>query len=116
LTSRASSHPAAGWSGSRRRRAGPRRRPNAPACAARASCRSISAGSAASSSAGTSKMLHVRRAVPFVLLSAIALSPILLVALAVGRPHDVAEARQQLRLGWVLIAFAWLPQLVLVAG
>lgn len=58
----------------------------------------------------------LRYVVPLTLLSAIALAPIAYVALRSGAAPDLAHARTQLRLGWVLAATAIVCQLWLVAG
>jgi hypothetical protein len=60
--------------------------------------------------------LWLRYIVPLTLLSSIALAPIVVIALRTPQPLDVAQARATLALGWRLIAFAWLGQLVLVGG
>jgi hypothetical protein len=65
---------------------------------------------------GSALRLWLNHAVPLTLLSAIALSPLLLVALRVRIPADAAAAKSVLALGWMLLAVAWLGQLVLVGG
>jgi len=55
-------------------------------------------------------------AVPLTALSAIALSPLVAVALRTRAPVDAAGARSVIGLGWTLLAVAWLGQLVLVGG
>lgn len=58
----------------------------------------------------------VRYLVPLTLLSAIALSPLILLAARVHAPADAAAIRPVIQLGWTLLAVAWLGQLVLVGG
>jgi hypothetical protein len=53
---------------------------------------------------------------PLTALSAIALCPLLLVALRVRAPHDPPGVKPILALGWTMLATAWLGQLVLVGG
>jgi hypothetical protein len=55
-------------------------------------------------------------AVPLTALSAIALSPLVAVALRTRAPVDAAGARSAIGLGWTLLAVAWLGQLVLVGA
>jgi hypothetical protein len=54
--------------------------------------------------------------VPLTLLSAIALSPLVILAARVHAPADAAVARSVIQLGWTLLAVAWLGQLLLVGG
>jgi hypothetical protein len=54
--------------------------------------------------------------VPLTLLSAIALSPLVVLALGVRAPADPAAAQPVVRLGWTLLATAWLGQFILVGG
>jgi hypothetical protein len=54
--------------------------------------------------------------VPLTLLSAIALSPLVALALGARVPAAPAAARPVIQLGWTLLAAAWLGQLVLVGG
>jgi hypothetical protein len=54
--------------------------------------------------------------VPLTLLSAIALSPLLVLALRVHAPADAAAARPVIQLGWTVLAVAWLGQFLLVGG
>jgi hypothetical protein len=54
--------------------------------------------------------------VPLTLLSAIALSPLVALALRVHTPADPATAKPVIQLGWTLLAVAWLGQLLLVGG
>lgn len=65
---------------------------------------------------GSALRIWLNYAVPLTLLSAIALSPLILVALRVRIPADAAAAKSVLSLGWTLLAAAWLGQLVLVGG
>lgn len=58
----------------------------------------------------------LRYLVPLTLLSAIALSPLLLAALSTRAPHDAPTAHATLARGWSLVATAWLGQLLLVGG
>lgn len=53
---------------------------------------------------------------PLTLLSAIALSPVVVLALRAHLPRDQAGASALVTLGWEMIAFAWFGQLVLVGG
>lgn len=54
--------------------------------------------------------------VPLTILSAIALSPLIALALATPAPADLAGVRTVLVRGWTLLAVAWPCQLVLVGG
>lgn len=56
----------------------------------------------------------LRYLVPLTLLSALALSPQLIVALRLPAPADPARAQIALRTGWALVATAWLGRLLLV--
>ena len=58
----------------------------------------------------------LRYFVPLTLLSAIALSPLIALALATPAPADLAGVRRVLMHGWTLVAIAWPGQLVLVGG
>jgi hypothetical protein len=58
----------------------------------------------------------VRYVVPWTLLALIACAPLLWIAFRAAAPPDVATARGQLRLAWVLASTAWVWQLWLVAG
>lgn len=58
----------------------------------------------------------LRHAVPLTLLSAIALSPLIALALRIPAPADPAGAKSALALGWTLLGVAWLGQLLLVGG
>jgi hypothetical protein len=58
----------------------------------------------------------LRYLVPLTLLSAIALSPLIAVALGVHAPASAAGVKPVVSLGWTLVAIAWLGQLVLVGG
>ena len=58
----------------------------------------------------------LRYLVPLTLLSALALSPLLAIALTARAPADLAAAKSLVRLGWTLLAMAWLGQLLLVGG
>lgn len=59
--------------------------------------------------------LAVRRVLPLFVLTLVALLPWELVALRAGVATEVHGLRIQLKLGWVLAATAWMPQLWLVA-
>ena len=61
-------------------------------------------------------LIWLRHLVPLTLLSAIALSPLIAIALATRAPADLAGAKSVLRVGWTLLAAAWFPQLLLVGG
>lgn len=58
----------------------------------------------------------LRYLVPLTLLSAIALSPLVALALATPVPADLAGVKPVLRLGWTLLGIGGLGQLVLVGG
>jgi hypothetical protein len=58
----------------------------------------------------------LRHAVPLTLLSALALSPLIALAMRARVPASAAEARGLVSLGWTLVALAWLGQLVLVGA
>lgn len=60
--------------------------------------------------------LWLRYLVPLTAMSAIALSPVLAIALRAPAPLDRSAASAMVTLGWKLIASAWLFQLVLVGG
>jgi hypothetical protein len=57
-----------------------------------------------------------RYLVPLTLVSAIALSPLIVLAARVHPPADATAARPVIQLGWTLLAIAWLGQLLLVGG
>jgi hypothetical protein len=59
---------------------------------------------------------YLRYLVPLTLLSALALSPLVYLALAVDTPKDAAQARGLVMLAWTAGATAWIGQLLLVAG
>ena len=58
----------------------------------------------------------LRYLAPLTALSAIALSPLLLVALRTRAPQDQPGVHAILALGWTMLATAWLGQLVLAGG
>lgn len=58
----------------------------------------------------------VRYIVPLTLLAFIACAPMLWIAFRSPAPPDVAHARAQLRLAWILASTAWVWQLWLVAS
>jgi hypothetical protein len=58
----------------------------------------------------------LRYIVPLTLLSAIALSPVIALALRVRAPLDQASANAAAIVGWEMLGIAWLGQLVLVGG
>jgi hypothetical protein len=58
----------------------------------------------------------VRYLVPLTLLSALAFCAFAYVAFRTHGALDIVEAQAQLRLGWILVGFAWIAQLALVAG
>jgi hypothetical protein len=58
----------------------------------------------------------LRYVVPLTLLSALAFLPLFYVASRVGAAQDLAKARAQVRLGWLLAGTAVAFQLLLVAG
>ncbi|HEX4419833.1 MAG TPA: hypothetical protein VH165_18090 [Kofleriaceae bacterium] len=60
--------------------------------------------------------LWVRYLVPLTALSAVALAPVLAIALRVSPPADQAGASAILRTGWGLLVIAWLGQLALVGA
>jgi hypothetical protein len=59
---------------------------------------------------------YVRYAVPLTVISALALSPVLVLAFAARPPTDAAAARSILRLTWELIGVAAVAQLLVVGG
>lgn len=59
---------------------------------------------------------YLRYVVPLTLLSALACLPLVWLAARVGAAPDLAKARAQVRLGWILAGCAWICQLWLVAG
>lgn len=66
--------------------------------------------------AGPAIRTWLRYLVPLTLLSAIALSPLVMLALAVHAPADAAAARPLIQLGWTMLAVVWLGQFILVGG
>lgn len=58
----------------------------------------------------------LRYIVPLTLLSAIALAPVIAIALRVRAPLHPAGISAALTAGWAMLALAWLGQLVLVGG
>jgi hypothetical protein len=59
----------------------------------------------------------LRYFVPFLVLSVIAYSPLLLwIVFRTSAPTDAAQAQSLLRLTWIVAALAWVPQFVLVGG
>jgi len=58
----------------------------------------------------------LRYVVPLTILSAIALAPILWIALTTSPPADLVRARHQIRVAWLLAACAWTCQLWFVAA
>ena len=58
----------------------------------------------------------LRYIVPLTLLSAIALAPVITIALRVRAPLNPAGVTAALSAGWAMLALAWLGQLVLVGG
>lgn len=71
---------------------------------------------ACASVVGAALQTWLRYLVPLTLLSAIALSPLIAVALATRTPPDLAATRAVLARGWTLLAVAWFPQLLLVGA
>lgn len=65
---------------------------------------------------GPAIRLWVGHLVPLTLLSALALSPLLVLALRVHAPADPAGSRPVIQLAWTLLAVAWLGQFLLVGG
>jgi hypothetical protein len=65
---------------------------------------------------GSALRAWLRHLVPLTLLSAIALSPLIALALTTRAPADLAGAKAAVTRGWTLLAFAWLAQLMLVGG
>jgi hypothetical protein len=55
-------------------------------------------------------------AVPLTLLSAIALAPLIAIAVGVHAPADAAGAKPVIQLGWILLGVAWLGQFMLVGA
>jgi hypothetical protein len=58
----------------------------------------------------------LRYVVPLTALAAVAFLPLLYIAWRVGAPQDLAKARVQVRIGWLLGGSALLLQLLVVAG
>ena len=58
----------------------------------------------------------LRYVVPLTVLAVLVLLPLLYIAWRTGAPQDLVRARVLVRLGWVLAGFAWICQLLLVAG
>jgi hypothetical protein len=58
----------------------------------------------------------VRYLVPLTVLSAVALLPVIAIALRVKPPSDAAGAHAIFQLGWALLALVWLGQLLLIGG
>ena len=58
----------------------------------------------------------MRYIVPLTLLSAITLTPVIVIALRVRAPSDPAHAKAALTAGWAMLAVAYFGQLVLVGG
>jgi hypothetical protein len=75
-----------------------------------------SAGDVHAAVVGPAVRTWVRYIVPLTLLSAIALSPLIVLAARVRAPADAAAIRPVIQLGWTLLATAWLGQLLLVGG
>jgi len=76
----------------------------------------VGAGDSLRSVVGHAVRTWLRHLVPLTLLSALALSPLLVLALRVHTPADPAGSRAVIQLGWTLLAVAWLGQLLLVGG
>ncbi|MFT3692478.1 MAG: hypothetical protein QM831_05005 [Kofleriaceae bacterium] len=58
----------------------------------------------------------LRYVVPLTVVSVVAMLPFVYFALIVRAPGDVATARAQMKLGWELVAIAWIFQLWLVGA
>jgi hypothetical protein len=58
----------------------------------------------------------LRYVIPLTLLSAIALSPLVIIALTLRVPGNAGQAVTTRGLGWALVGVAWLGQLILVGG
>jgi len=86
------------------------------AAAPNADAASPNAAAAQSAIVGPALRTWLRHLVPLTLLSALALSPLIALALRARVPASAAEAKPVLSLGWMLLAAAWLPQLMLVGG
>jgi hypothetical protein len=74
------------------------------------------AGARPAALAGAAIRTWLRYAAPLTALSAVALSPLVILGLVVPAPRNPAEARTVLALGWAIVGVAWLGQLVLVGG
>ncbi|MEO8702627.1 MAG: hypothetical protein ABI867_21465 [Kofleriaceae bacterium] len=59
---------------------------------------------------------YARYFLPFTLLSVLTFSPLLVYVFALPAPLDVSQARQLLKLEWLVVAAAWFLQLWLVAA
>ncbi len=87
-----------------------------PAASPGADPQPASAGSLSGDIVGPAIRTWVNYLVPLTLLSAIALSPLVVLALGVHVPADAAAARPVIQLGWTLLAVAWPGQYLLVGG
>lgn len=76
----------------------------------------VGAGSLSGAVIGSAIRTWLGHIVPLTLLSVIALSPLVALALRVHTPADPAAARPVIQLGWTLLAIAWLGQFLLVGG
>lgn len=65
---------------------------------------------------GPALRLWLRYLVPLTLLSAVAMSPVIALAMRLRTPANAAEARAAVALGSALLALAWLGQLMLVGA
>lgn len=59
---------------------------------------------------------HARYVVPFTLLSVIAFAPLVVFVVNLPAATDVAQAKQQLRLAWIVAGAAWFGQGLVVAA
>jgi len=81
--------------------------PGSPVSSPRAGARAL---------VGTALRTWLRYAVPLTVLSAIAFSPLAILARQLRPPTTFAEAVATQATGWAMVSVAWLSQLVLVGG
>src|SRR5262249_43280582 len=84
--------------------------PNAEAVPPNADAASPNADASRTAIVGPALRTWLRHVVPLTLLSALALSPLIALAMRARAPANAAEAKAVLPLGWMLLAAAWLPQ------
>lgn len=94
----------------------PSEQPPAAEAATRATDTAPAAAAPPGAVVGPAVRTWLAHLVPLTLLSALALSPLLAIALRVRAPAKPADIRAVVSLGWTLVATAWLAQLVLVGA